>query len=71
LNIQFGVKVKALEPGKLKSAGVQEGDVITVVNQKPCESVEQLTQFLNAAKGGVYLELVSSSGKKDYIGFGI
>jgi hypothetical protein len=26
---------------------------------------------LNAAKGGVYLELVSSSGKKDYIGFGI
>lgn len=71
LNIQFGVKVKALEPGKLKSAGVQEGDVITVVNQKPCESVEQLTQFLNVAKGGVYLELVSSSGKKDYIGFGI
>jgi hypothetical protein len=41
------------------------------VNQKPCESVEQLTQFLNTIKGGVYLELVSSSGKKDYIGFGI
>lgn len=71
LNIQYGVKVKSLEPGKLKSAGVQEGDVITVVNQKPCESVEQLTQFLNTVKGGVYLELVSSSGKKDYIGFGI
>jgi Do/DeqQ family serine protease len=51
LNIQYGVKVKSLEPGKLKSAGVQEGDVITVVNQKPCESVEQLTQFLNTVKG--------------------
>lgn len=71
LNIQFGVRVKSLEPGKLKSAGVKEGDVITVVNQKPCETVAQLTQFLNTTKGGVYLELVSSSGKKDYIGFGI
>lgn len=71
LNISHGVKVKSLEPGKLKSAGLVEGDIITVVNQKPCESVSQLTSFLNAAKGGVYLEIVNSSGKKDYIAFGI
>jgi len=71
LGINHGVKVKALEPGKLKSAGLMEGDVITVVNQKPCESVSQLTSLLNTAKGGVYLEIVNSSGKKDYIAFGI
>lgn len=71
LNVTYGVKIKTLEPGKLKSAGLVEGDVITTVNQKPCESVEKLTTFLNAAKGGVYLEIVNSSGKKDYIAFGI
>lgn len=71
LNVSYGVKVKALEPGKLKSAGIVEGDVITSINQKPCETVEQLTAFLNAARGGVYMEIVRSNGKKDYIAFGI
>ncbi len=71
LNVSYGVKVKTLEPGKLKSAGITEGDVITVINQKPCETVEQLTNFLNTAKGGVYLEVVTPSGKKEYIAFGI
>ncbi len=71
LNIAFGVKVKTLEPGKLRTAGIQEGDVITHFNQKPCESVEQMTNFLNNAKGGVLLELVTPSGKKDYKAFGI
>lgn len=71
LNITQGVKIKSLEPGKLKSAGLVEGDVIISVNQKPCESVEKLTSFLNVAKGGVYLEIVHATGKKDYIAFGI
>lgn len=71
LNISYGVKVVTLEPGKLKSAGVVEGDVITTINQKPCETVSQLTSFLNAVRGGVYLEIVHSNGKKDYIAFGI
>lgn len=71
LNITDGVKVKAIEPGKLRSAGVNEGDIITVINQKPCQSVEQLTSFLNSAKGGVYLEIMTPSGKKTYIAFGI
>ena len=69
--VAYGVKVKSLEPGKLKSAGITEGDVITVINQKPCETVEQLTNFLNTTKGGVYLEVVTPSGKKEYIAFGI
>ncbi len=71
LNITYGVRVKTIEPGKLKSAGVKEGDVITVINQKPCESVEQLTQLLNSTRGGVYLEIVTPSGKKEYVAFGI
>ena len=71
LNINFGVKISSLEPGKLKSNGLTEGDVITKCNQKPIESVEQITSILNSTKGGILLEIVTSSGKKEYIGFGI
>lgn len=71
LNISFGVKVKTLEPGKLKTNGLEEGDVVTKFNQTPIESVEQLTKLLNTFKGGVLLEVLTSSGKKEYLGFGL
>jgi len=71
LNITSGVKVKTIEPGKLKSSGLTEGDIITKINQTPIESVEQLTRLLSSTKGGILLEIVSESGKKEYIGFGL
>ena len=71
LNLSYGVKVKVLEPGKLKSSGITEGDIITKINQTQIESVEQLTRVLNSTKGGILLEIVSESGKKDYVGFGL
>jgi PDZ domain-containing secreted protein len=71
LNLSFGVKVKTLEPGKLKSSGLSEGDIITKVNQTQIESVEQLTRVLNSTNGGILLEIVSESGKKEYVGFGL
>ncbi len=71
LNLNYGVKVKTLEPGKLKSSGLTEGDVVSKFNQTQIESVEQLTKLLNSTKGGVLLEIVSASGKKEYIGFGL
>lgn len=71
LNLSYGVKVKVLEPGKLKSSGITEGDIITKINQTQIESVEQLTRVLNSTKGGILLEIVSESGKKEYVGFGL
>lgn len=71
LNISYGVKVKTLEPGKLKSSGLTEGDIVTKINQTQIESVEQLTRLLNSTKGGILLEIVSESGKKEYVGFGL
>ena len=70
LGIAYGVKVKTLEPGKLKNAGIVEGDVITGINQKPCETVGQITAFLNNTKGGIYLDIIHANGKKDYKAFG-
>ncbi|TSJ47656.1 trypsin-like peptidase domain-containing protein [Fluviicola chungangensis] len=71
LNISYGVKLKTLEPGKLKSSGLTEGDIVTKINQTQIESVEQLTRILNSSKGGVLLEILSESGKKEYVGFGL
>lgn len=71
LNISYGVKIKSLMTGKLKSVGLEEGMIITKINDRQITSVEQLTAELNKGNKGVLLEVMSKSGKKDYIGFGL
>jgi len=71
LNIAYGVKIKTLNAGKLKGLGVEEGMIITKINNDPVESVEQLTSKLGSGNRGILLEVMTKSGKKDYIGFGL
>lgn len=71
LNIENGVKITALSAGKLKALGLTEGMVITKINNQKVSSTEMLTEALKNATGGVLLEVVSPSGKKDYVGFGL
>ncbi len=71
LNTTYGVKIKSISTGKLKSLGLEEGMIITKINQQPISSVEQLTTELNKGDKGVLLEIMSASGKKDYVGFGL
>jgi len=71
LNVSQGVKIKSLNAGKLKSLGLTEGMIITKVNNEPVDSVEQLTQKLNGRQRGVLLEIMTESGKRDYVGFGL
>ncbi len=71
LNISYGVKIKTIQPGKLKSIGLTEGMVISKVNNEPIESVEQLTTKLNGVNRGILLEIVTESGQRDYKGFGL
>lgn len=71
LNTDHGVKIKSINPGKLKSLGLEEGMIITKLNQQPVTSIEQLTSELNKGGKGVLLEIMSKSGKKDYVGFGL
>lgn len=70
-NTEYGVKIKSLTAGKLKSLGLSEGMVITKINNEPVKSVEQLTSKLNTGNTGVLLEVLSESGRKDYVGFGL
>ncbi len=72
LNITYGVKIKSLNAGKLKSLGLKEGMVITKVNNESITSVEQLTGKLNdKSNKGVLLEILTESGRKEYVGFGL
>jgi len=71
LNINHGVKITALNAGKLKSVGLQEGMIVTKMNNEVITTVEQLTSKLNSSSGGVLLEVMTESGRKDYVGFGL
>ncbi len=71
LNIDYGVKIQGLNAGKLKSLGLSEGMIITKINNETITSVEQLTSKLNSLNKGVLLEIMTESGKRDYVGFGL
>ena len=71
LNIKYGVKIQSLSSGKLKGLGLQEDMIITKINNEPVQSVEDLTAKLNSGNRGILLEVMTPSGKKDYVGFGI
>jgi S1-C subfamily serine protease len=71
LNLKYGVKVKSITAGKLKSLGIAVGTIITKINNDPVESVSELTEKLNGVTRGILLEIVTPSGTVDYIGFGL
>ena len=71
LNISYGVKVKTITTGKLKSIGLVVGSIITKVNNEQIDNVEQLTAKLNGSNRGILFEIMSESGIKDYRGFGL
>jgi len=71
LGIKHGVKVSELQDGKLKSAGVKPGFIITTINNKPVMSVDELNRILNGIKGGVYIEGVYQNGVVAYYAFGL
>ena len=71
LNIDYGVKIESITAGKLKSIGLKEGIIITKINNEAVRSVDQLASKLNESNSGILLEIMSESGKRDYVGFGL
>ena len=61
LDIESGVRVKRLGNGKLTNyTDIQEGFIITKVNEEPAKSVKELNEILKKKKAG---ELVILSGR--------
>lgn len=69
-NLQ-GVKVLKLSTGKLKSAGIKEGFLITKVNGKPIKDKSDLEEILSTnEQGSIYVEGLYPNGQKAYYAFG-
>ena len=71
MNISYGIKIKSIGAGKLQSLGLKVGTIITKVNNETISSVEQLTTKLNDQNRGILLEIMSESGRREYVGFGL
>lgn len=71
LRITGGVKIDELTAGKLKSAGIKAGFIITSVDKKPVRTVEELESILGQKQGGVLIEGIYPNGLRAYYGFGL
>ncbi|MFN8394839.1 MAG: Do family serine endopeptidase [Bacteroidia bacterium] len=69
LGVESGVKVIKLRPGKLQSAGLEEGFVILKVNKQPVSSPKDVERQVSSSDGGVLIEGVTTDGKKRYYAF--
>lgn len=69
LNITHGVQVTELNPGKLMSAGIREGFIITSVNNQSVSEPSDLQRILDGHSGGVYIEGLYPDGTVDVYAF--
>jgi len=71
LSIDNGVLVKKVYPGKLQKSGIQDGFIITAINNEAVGTVDELIASLENKKGGVLVQGVYPNGRKAYYGFGM
>jgi len=71
LDINYGIKIKTLDKGKLKDAGLKEGFIITNVNKKPIYEVNDFKREIGNARGGILVEGIYSNGEQAYFVFGV
>ena len=72
LGIKHGVKISEIGSGKLKSAGIKEGFIITKINKKAVYDVKDIEEALkNVQSGGVFIEGVYPNGMAAYYAFGM
>ncbi len=71
LDISGGVKVSELFNGKLRSAGVREGFIITKIGTDKITSKEEIISALENKRGGILLQGIYPNGREAYYAFGL
>jgi len=71
LDIQGGVQIKDMGPGKLRNAGISPEFIILKVDQQNVKNKEDLIKKLENKEGGILIEGIYPNGKKAYYGFGL
>ena len=62
LGIKGGIRVAGLRSGKFRSAGMREGFIITQINNRRVEDVEDIRQILEDADDGIYVKGIYPDG---------
>lgn len=62
LEIKSGVKVVDVNSGKFRSAGIKEGYVITEINNRSVDSMEDIRRIVEESDGGIYIEGIYPDG---------
>ena len=71
LDLERGVEIVSVGPGKIMDAGVSEGFIILYVNDQPVSKPQDVMNIVKKSKRAVFIEGVTSYGKPSYFGFGI
>lgn len=69
LNIEKGVKISNVVGGLIKRLGIEEGFVVTAINQRPISTPQELEEILTRVRGRVRIEGVNSEGVKGYYSY--
>lgn len=66
LNLEGGVRVKSVNEGKWKEAGLKEGFILAFIDRVPVDNVEDLNRILQYKRGGILIEGFYKGEKKTY-----
>src|SRR5690606_1656943 len=68
LNLEGGVRIKHLSPGKWKEGGLEEGFIISYIDKVPVENVEDMNRILEFKNGGILIEGFTAQGDRATLG---
>ena len=71
MGISNVLRITKLINGKLASAGIKQGFIITSIDRKKVTNVQELSDYLQDKAGGVLIEGIYPNGVKAYYGFGL
>jgi membrane-associated protease RseP (regulator of RpoE activity) len=71
LNINYGVRIAKLDKGKLWSAGVKEGFIITQIDNTAVKTIDDITKYLSGKTGGIMIQGIYPNGMMAYYAFGL
>lgn len=69
LDIGGGVKISNVKGGLIQRLGIEEGFVVTSINQRPIDNPKEMEEILTRIRGRVRIEGVSKEGVKGYYSY--